>query len=272
MNISEKAKIPLMLKQLHLSTMAALWEEISQQADVEGWGSAKALSILCENEILQRSNRRMSRHFKESCLPCGKTLANLDFSVMPLNKTLVLTLASGEGWIKQGRNILIFGSSGVGKTHLAAAIGTRLLENKMRVLFVRTTELIQKLQASKQALTLTSMLEKLDKYDCIVLDDFGYAHKDLMETNVLFELISDRYERKSLIITCNQPFKDWNNIFQDKAMAIAAIDRLVHDAHILQINNIESYRKNSLKSKKRSCEPMASPVVEATEAKKSVRK
>jgi DNA replication protein DnaC len=247
MNINEKSKLPVLLKQLNLPTIATLWEDISRKADLEGWGSAQCLTILCEHEVTERSNRRMNRHRKESCLPYGKTFANFDFTTVPLNKTAVLTLASGEGWIKQGRNILIFGPSGVGKTHLAAAIGARLLENRIRVLFTRTTELIQKLQTAKQALALASALEKLDKYDCLILDDFGYAHKDLMETNVLFELISERYERKSLIITCNQPFGEWSHIFQDKAMAIAAIDRLVHDAKILQINT-ESYRKNSLSS------------------------
>jgi len=269
MKKNENVKLHLLLKELNLPTMNTLWEDISNQSDLEGWGSAKCLTVLCEHEISGRTNRRMTRHFKESCLPSGKTLANFDFSVTPLNKTLVNTLASGEGWIKQGRNILIFGLSGVGKTHLAAAIGARLLENQIRVLFVRTTELIQKLQASKQALTLASTLEKLDKYDCLILDDFGYAQKDQMETNVLFELISERYERKSLIITCNQPFGEWNTIFQDKAMAIAAIDRLVHDARILQISNTESYRKNSLSGKSKvsgpvnenSSEPITVPIV-----------
>lgn len=136
------------------------------------------------------------------------------------------------------------------KILLAAAIGMRLLDCNIRVLFTRTTELIQKLQAAKQALQLQSALSKLDKYDCLILDDFGYAKKDQMETNVLFELICERYERKSVIITCNQPFGEWGEIFQDRAMAVAAIDRVVHNAHILQIN-AESYRKNSLIEKNR---------------------
>lgn len=249
----EEAMLPILLKQLRLPTMAALWKEASHQADLEGWGSAKCLKILCEHELTGRTNRRMARYLKESGLPFGKALSTFDFNVAPVNKTLVSTLASGEGWIKEGRNILIFGPSGVGKTHLAAAIGSRLLEHQFRVLFTRTTEIIQRLQASKQALTLATTLTKLDKYDCLILDDFGYANKDLMETNVLFELISERYERKSLVITCNQPFSEWTNIFQDKAMAIAAIDRLVHDAHIIQITG-ESYRKNSMSLKMRTGE------------------
>lgn len=249
--IQEKAKLSFLFKQLRLPTMAVLWEDISRQADQEGWGSARCLSILCEHELTERANRQMNKYWKESCLPTGKTFSSFDFKSVPLNKTMVLTLASGEGWLKQGRNILIFGPSGVGKTHLAAAIGACLLEHKVRILFTRTTTLIQKLQIAKQGLTLSSALEKLDKYECIILDDFGYANKDMMETNVLFELISERYERKSLIITCNQPFGEWSHIFQDKAMAIAAIDRLVHDAKILQINK-ESYRKNSLTEKNAS--------------------
>jgi DNA replication protein DnaC len=248
MGTKEESILPILLKQLRLPTMAALWEEVSLQADLEGWGSKKCLKILCEHELTGRTDRRMIRHLKESCLPLAKTLADFDFKVTSLNKTLICTLASGGSWLKEGRNILIFGPSGVGKTHLAAAIGAKLLENKFRVLFIRTTELIQKLQASKQALTLAATLEKLDKYDCLILDDFGYANKDLMETNVLFELVSERYERRSLIITCNQPFSEWTNIFQDKAMAVAAIDRLVHDAQIIQIN-CESYRRNSLSAK-----------------------
>ena len=101
---------------------------------------------------------------------------------------------------------------------------------------------MQKLQAAKKAFVLPAALEKLDRYDCLILDDFGYVQKDELETNVLFELICERYERKSLLITCNQPFKEWERIFADKQMAIAAIDRLIHHAIILEID-AESYRK-----------------------------
>src|SRR5437868_3634458 len=165
----ENAKnvLSLMLKELNLTSITSCWEEMCLQADLEGWGSAKCLSILCEHELTGRGNRRMARHLGESALPKGKLLSSFDFGTVPsLNKTQVLTLASGEGWISQGSNILIFGPSGVGKTHLAAAIGMRLLECNIRVLFTRTTELIQKLQAAKQALQLQSALNKLDKNDC----------------------------------------------------------------------------------------------------------
>jgi len=118
------------------------------------------------------------------------------------------------------------------------------VESGYCVFFSRTTELVQKLQAAKREYNLPSALEKLNKYDCLILDDFGYVQRDQTETSVLFELISERYENKSLLITCNQAFDEWDKIFMDKGMAIAAVDRLVHHATILELN-VESYRKRS---------------------------
>lgn len=107
---------------------------------------------------------------------------------------------------------------------------------------------MQKLQAARRDLTLPATLAKLDRFDCLVLDDLGYVRKDQAETTVLFELIAERYERKSLITTCNQPFSEWNQIFPDPAMTVAAIDRLVHHATVLELN-AESYRRRAALSK-----------------------
>lgn len=166
-----------------------------------------------------------------------------------LNKAQIVGLGKGDLWIKDSMNILIFGPSGVGKTHIAAAIGAELVASGYRVLFTRTTELLQKLQAAKRSLALPSTLEKLDKYDCLILDDFGYVQKSEIETSLLFELICERYERRSLMITCNQPFQEWDQIFEDKRMAIAAVDRLVHHANILELQ-AQSYRKKEAMKRK----------------------
>lgn len=244
-----ESKLPLMLRQLNLPAMTSLWGDLSQQADQEGWGSARFLEFLCEHELQGRESRRFARHFKEANLPKGKTFSTYDFShARALNKTQIHTIATGGPWIKNGDNILVFGPSGVGKTHLVAAIGTQLIENGYRVIFNSTTSLLQKLQAARQSYSLPSTLEKLDKYDCLILDDLGYAQKDHDESGVLFELISDRYERKSMIITCNHPFSEWDAIFKDKTMAVAAIDRLVHHSTIFQMNN-ESYRRSAALSR-----------------------
>lgn len=244
------SKLPLMLRQLNLTGMKDLWNDLSEQVDQAGWGSAKFLELLCEHELQGRESRRFARHFREANLPKGKTISTYDFGhASALNKTQICTMATGGSWIKNGDNLLVFGPSGVGKTHLVSAIGAQLIENGYRVMFTSTTGLLQKLQAAKQSFSLPSALEKLDKYDALILDDLGYAEKDRDETSVLFELISDRYERKSMIITCNQPFSEWNTIFKDKTMAVAAIDRLVHHATILQMNDIDSYRRTSALSR-----------------------
>ncbi|MBF5058787.1 IS21-like element helper ATPase IstB [Candidatus Neptunochlamydia vexilliferae] len=237
--------LPTLLKQLRLPTVKKLWEEESIKAIEEGWHPSYYLQVLCEYELSHRDNRRLKRHMAEAKLPKGKTLETFDFETVPkLNKTQINAFGSGEIWIENGRNLLMFGPSGTGKTHLAAAIGEKLIISGYRVLFNRTTELVQKLQEAKKNLTLPSALEKLSKYDCLILDDFGYAPKNQEETNVLFELICERYETKSLLITSNQSFVEWDKIFMDKAMAVAAADRLVHHATIIEVE-AESYRRQA---------------------------
>ena len=144
-----------------------------------------------------------------------------------------------------------------GKSHAAAALGRALIENGYRVLFTRTTDLVQRLQAARQALQLEAAIAKLDRYDLLILDDLSYVHKDHAETSVLFELIGARYERRSLLITANQPFGDWDKVFPDHAMMIAAIDRLVHHAIIFEMN-VESYRRRGALDRK-SQTPTALP-------------
>jgi len=181
----------------------------------------------------------------EARLPPGKTLDGFDFAAVPMvSRAHVSALASGDGWLDKGANILLFGPSGSGKSHLGAALGHALVENGHRVLFTRTTDLVQRLQTARQALSLESVIEKLDKYHLIILDDLCYVRRDQAETSVLFELIASRYERRSLLVTSNAPFGEWTSVFPDAAMTLAAVDRLVHHAVILEMN-VESYRKRS---------------------------
>jgi DNA replication protein DnaC len=249
MTTPDIAKLPVMLSTLRLPTIARLWQDLGQRADREGWGTARFLAVLCEHEIHERHSRRIARHLAEAALPPGKTLATFDFASVPtLRKAHVLALAQGDAWLDGGANILLFGPSGTGKTHLGAAIGATLVEQGHRVMFTRTTDLVQMLQAARRDLSLPAMLAKLDRFDCLILDDLGYVRKDQAETSVLFELIAERYERRSIIATCNQPFSEWNQIFPDPAMTVAAIDRLVHHATILELNT-ESYRRRKAADK-----------------------
>ncbi len=166
-----------------------------------------------------------------------------DFNVAKsINAAHIQALAENTSWVKQANNLIIFGASGVGKTHLASSIAYRMIEQGHRALFISTTALVQKLQKARSELKLVEQLAKLARFSVLVLDDISYVKKSEMETSVLFELIADRYETNSLIITSNQPFGEWDQIFPDNTMAVAAIDRLVHHATIITIQE-ESYRK-----------------------------
>ncbi len=247
--MNDEITVPLLLKELRLPTMIRMWEDLANEAVKKGWSHSKYLARLCDCEVSDRESRRLSRHLIQSKLPKNKSLENFDFSEAPrLKKPQIYALGSGKTWIDEGVNLLIFGPSGLGKTHLAAGVGEKLIESGYRVLFERTSELLQRLQSAKRDFCLPAVLEKLDKYDCLILDDFGYVKKNEAETGLLFELIDDRYERRSLIVTCNQPFKDWEEIFDDKRMAIAAADRLIHHATLLELSG-ESYRKRAAMNK-----------------------
>ena len=250
-NAIDAARVELLLSELRLPSMRLRWATLAEQSDKEGWPAARFLATLIEHEVADRSCRRMERHLAEAHLPAGKTLATFDFEAVPMvSKAQVMALASGDAWLEKGANILLFGPPGGGKSHLSAALGLALVENGWRVLFTRTTDLVQQLQVARRDLTLENATTKLDRYDLLILDDIAYVTKDQAETSVLFELIAARYERRSMLITANQPFGEWGKIFPDQAMTLAAIDRLVHHSTILEMN-VESYRRREAIDRKR---------------------
>jgi DNA replication protein DnaC len=247
----DTARLSLALGDLRLPAIKGIWPEFAARADKEGWPAARFLAALTEHEIAERARRRIERHLDEARLPPGKTLESFEFEAVPMvGKAQVMALVAGDSWLEKGANLILFGPAGGGKSHLAAAIGYALVENGWRVLFARTTDLVQKLQVARRDLALESALAKLDKYHLLILDDFTYVAKDQAETSVLFELIGTRYERRSLLITANQPFGDWGGIFPNQAMTLAAIDRLVHHATIFEMN-VESYRRRVALERKR---------------------
>jgi DNA replication protein DnaC len=248
---ADAARLPILLTELRLPTLKRMWETISAQSDREGWSATRLLSTLFDLEMAERAQRRLARHRDESQLPADKRLETFDFAPLPLlSKAHVQALAEGDAWIEKGANLLLFGPPGGGKTHLACALGHALIDRGWRVFFTGTSELVQKLQAARRDLRLPAELGKLDRYDLLILDDLSYVRRDQAETSVLFELIAERYERKSIAITANQPFSAWDQIFPDASMTLAAVDRLVHHAAIFEMN-VESYRRRTAASGKR---------------------
>ena len=260
----DAARLELLLGELRLPGVKLVWAKLAATADAEGWPAARFLASLAEQEMVERRRRRFERHLEEARLPPGKSLAAFDFAAVPMiSKAQINALAAGDAWLDKGANLLCFGPPGAGKSHLAAALGLALIENGRRVLFVRTTDLVQKLQIARRDLVLEAAITKLDKYQLLILDDIAYVTKDQAETSVLFELISARYERRSLMITANQPFAEWGRIFPDQAMTLAAIDRLVHHSTILEMN-VDSYRrKEAIESSRSAGRPLSKATIKS---------
>lgn len=246
----DSARLTLILNDLRLPAIKQGWAGFAERADKEGWPAARFLATLAEHEVAERDRRRVERHLVEARLLPGKTIDSFDFDAVPMiSKAHVMAICAGDSWINKGANLIMLGGPGGGKSHLASAIGLALIEHGWRVMFARTSDLVQKLQVARRELALEAAIAKLDKYHLLILDDLAYVSKDQAETSVLFELISARYERRSTLITANQPFGDWSRVFPDPAMTLAAVDRLVHHSTIFEMN-VDSYRRRVAMNRK----------------------
>ncbi|MGB0468931.1 MAG: IS21-like element helper ATPase IstB [Thiolinea sp.] len=248
------ASLPILLKELKLTTFTLQWETAANKAIQEQWLPQQYLAHLCEEEVNERYQRRLLRYLREAQLPPGKQLANFSFDQAEgIKMNQITALTTNTQWVRQASNLLLFGPSGTGKTHLAAGIAYALVEQGIRVKCFSAVNLVQQLQVDRQNLQLPQALARLDRYPAIILDDIGYVRQTEQEAHVLFELIAHRYETGSLIITSNQPFSQWDNIFTDNMMTVAAIDRLVHHATILECQG-ESFRKKASMARRENAE------------------
>jgi len=215
-NKIDVTRLSMLLNELRLPAIKHAWETIAKRSDKEGWPAARLLATLAEHELAERDRRRLERHLGEAKLLPGKTLATFDFEAVPMvSKAQVSALCAGDAWLEKGANLILLGPPGGGKSHLSSAMGLALLEKGWRVFFTRTSELVQRLQVARRELALESAISRLERFDLLILDDITYVSKDQAETSVLFELISARYERRSLLITANQPFGEWGKIFPE---------------------------------------------------------
>lgn len=241
--------LAMLLRSFTLSTMATHYPEILASAEEHNWGYRKFLTQLCEAEAAERKERKRNRLLKESGLPAGKTFGTLDEAKLPVKiRRLLPTLLDG-GWVERAENLIAFGLPGRGKTHFLSALGRELiLRHEHTVYFTSTYKLVQQLLAAKQALRLAAQLKKLDRYAVVALDDLGYVQQSREEMEVLFTFLAERYERGSVMISSNLVFSKWDQIFKDPMTTMAAVDRLVHHAVILEFDN-GSVRADEAKGK-----------------------
>jgi DNA replication protein DnaC len=240
--------LAMLLRTLKLPSFTEHWEEVASKAEREGWTCGQFLHHLAELEIAERRRRRIERLLKDSKLPLEKTLGTLDRARLPAPVHKRLASLCEGAFLERAENILAFGLPGRGKTHLCCAIGHELVQRGHSVLFVPTYGLVQRLLIAKRDLRLERELRSLDAFDAVILDDIGYVQQSREEMEVLFTFLAERYERRSVIITSNVVFSQWDRIFKDPMTTAAAIDRLVHHAIILELPG-PSIRNEEAKSR-----------------------
>jgi DNA replication protein DnaC len=236
------------LRELRLPTFRDRFEEAAGQATQESLSYEQYLLELTSRECEERRVRKIERLLRESRLPLEKNLESFKLKRLPTKVARqVRTLLDGT-FTDRCENVLAFGTSGAGKTHLLCAVAQELIRSlECRVLFSTCSLLVQQLLFAKRDLKLSRMLKRLSKYDLLLIDDIGYVQQSREEMEVLFTLLAERYERGSVMLTSNLPFSKWEAIFKDPMTTAAAIDRLVHHSVILELN-LSSYRLEEAKS------------------------
>jgi DNA replication protein DnaC len=238
------------LKQLRLPTMHAEFEALAREAATANENYQQYLLRLTELEVTARAANVLKARIKQASFPAIKDFDSYDFTAQPsLPKPKVLELASSD-WVDQHYNICFVGNSGTGKTHLAVALGLAACRHGQRVRFFTAAGLVNRLEEAQKQYQLDRFLEQLHRADVLICDELGYLSFSRVGAELLFQVFTERYERKSLLVTSNLPFGDWVQVFQGERMTAALLDRLTHRCHIFEMNG-ESYRfRESMKAKK----------------------
>jgi DNA replication protein DnaC len=254
------------LRTLKLPAMARLFSELALRAAKAELTHEAYLFELVQAECAQREERRLARLQRASGLPLEKSFHTLKLErFSPAIRQQVERLRTGS-FVAEAVNVIAVGPPGAGKSHLLAAIGQELISQGHPVLWTATATLMQRLLAAKRDLRLPQELARLDRYACLILDDIGYVQHDRDEMEVLFTLLAERYERRSVALSTNLVFSEWERIFKDPLTTLAAIDRLVHHAAILDLMQVTSYRAHTATTQHQRPAPAASEPAPSQEA------
>jgi DNA replication protein DnaC len=234
------------LRELRLPAFREHYEPLAQRAAQETLSYEMYLLELAQRECQGRLNNRIETMLRQSRLPLEKNLESFQLKRLPTKVSRQVPSLLAGTFVDHCENLLVFGKSGAGKTHLVCAIGQELVRSGRSVYFATTSLLVQDLLMAKRDLRLSRALKKLSRFDALIIDDIGYVQQSREEMEVLFTLLADRYERGSVLLTSNLPFSKWEEIFKDPMTTAAAIDRLVHHSVILELN-IPSYRLEQAK-------------------------
>lgn len=235
--------IVLLLKSYFMPTAAKLYLETLEKAQKEGWSHEDFLETLLVSEAQERKQKRIAQILKRSELPAGKTFDSLKKELLPIKVQRQIPALIEGSFVEKGGNVLVFGLPGRGKTHFLCALGHELaLKFQYRILFTPVYKLVGRLLKAKSEHHLNEELKKLDSFEIVILDDIGYVQQSREEMEVLFTFMAQRYERKSLMISSNLVFSQWDQIFRDPMTTMAAIDRIVHHSTILEFDGVKSMR------------------------------
>ena len=240
--INRHNELQALLERLKLAAMAQSFADLALKAAKEGLSHEVYLHELATREEALRHERRTERLLRQSGLPVEKTFRTFDLRRLPAALQLQIERLKKGAFLEQAINVVAVGKPGVGKSHVGAAVGHELVLAGHAVLWTPTSSLVQRLLAAKRDLRLPQELAKLDKFACVILDDIGYVQQDRDEMEVLFTFLAERYEHKSVMITTNLVFSEWERIFKNPMTTMAAIDRVIHHCVILDMMAVESYR------------------------------
>lgn len=253
---ASSAALSAHLRTLKLPSFARDRDEVARRATEEGWPYERYLLELAERELLDREERRVERLQRQAHLPSDKTRETLEAERLPVKARRQLAELYEGHFLERAENVLAFGLPGRGKTHCLSALGHELVRRGRSVLFVPAYQLVQRLLAAKRDLLLEATIRRLDRFEAVIVDDIGYVQQSREEVEVLFTFLAERYERRSVLISSNLVFSEWDRIFKDPMTTACAIDRLVHHATILELTG-SSFREDAARRRRAGKAPVA---------------